>query len=288
MLASLGLKAEDFAMGGHVLGTRIACDTNGLTTVPGVWVAGNITDPTAQVSNVAADAGRAGHAINLDLLDEDVAVGLALHRGGREFWDQRYSTQDAIWSGRPNAQLVAEAAELPPGRALDVGAGEGADSVWLAGRGWQVTGVDISETALARAAHHARDARVHDRTTWVQADLSEWAPEPQQYDLVAAHFMHLPTQLRTEVFGSLAAAVAPGGTLLLVGHDPSDLAKRMPGHRMRHMFFTADEVATTLDPADWEIVAAESRPRQMPGPGGRQMDVADVVLHARRRTPPAG
>lgn len=137
-----------------------------------------------------------------------------------------------MWSGRPNPQLVAEAAELAPGRALDVGCGEGADAVWLAQRGWQVTAVDIADTALRRAAGHAAEAGadVADRITWTRADLREQPPAEGRYDLVSAQFMHLPGDTRRPLFARLAAAVTPGGTLLIVGHHPSDL--RTSAHRM--------------------------------------------------------
>ena len=178
-------------------------------------------------------------------------------------WEERYRARPAVWSGRPNPQLVAEAAELAPGRALDVGSGEGADAIWLAERGWQVTAVDISTTALERAAEHAEQPARTSPTasSWTHADLRDKPPAEGAYDLVSAQFMHLPPDARRELFARLAAAVAPGGTLLIVGHHPSDL--RTTAHRMHFpdMMFTAEEVAASLDPAQWEVGAAEARPR---------------------------
>jgi thioredoxin reductase/SAM-dependent methyltransferase len=283
LLTGLGLLPEGLAVNGHTVATRIAADPTGRTSVPGVWVAGNVTDPMAQVAAAAADGSRAAQAINVDLLDEDVAVALALHRGGEEFWEERYQSQQAIWSGQPNPQLIAEAADLPAGRALDVGAGEGADSVWLAQRGWQVDGVDISRTALERAAQHAHEAGVHARTTWVAADVTDWEPEAGAYDLVTAQYMHLPREQRRTLFARLANAVAPGGRLLIVGHDPSDMQTSVPRPRMPHMFYTAAEVASDLDPQTWDVLAAERRPRETVDPAHQHVMIADAVLLARRR-----
>ncbi|MDO3705763.1 bifunctional NAD(P)/FAD-dependent oxidoreductase/class I SAM-dependent methyltransferase [Micromonospora sp. C28SCA-DRY-2] len=291
LLASLGLAPVEVEMGGHVFGSQIPADANGATAVPGVWVAGNVADVRAQVITSAGAGLTAGAAINADLVAEDTRAAVAGYRDRRETmfteaaWEERYRSRPAVWSGRPNPQLVAEAAQLPPGRALDVGAGEGADAVWLAGRGWQVTAVDISTTALERAAAHAdtAGAAVAGRIEWVHADLLAKPPAADSYDLVSAQFMQLPPEQRQEMFARLAAAVAPGGTLLIVGHHPSDL--RTSAHRLHfpEMMFTAEEVAAGLDPGRWQVLAAETRPRAMVNPEGREITIHDAVLVARRR-----
>nr|WP_205315760.1 class I SAM-dependent methyltransferase [Nonomuraea lactucae] len=205
----------------------------------------------------------------------------------RDAWEERYRGRPALWSGRPNPQLVAEAAELAPGRALDVGSGEGADAIWLAERGWRVTAVDISSTALERAAVQAAaaGAEVSGRITWTQADLRDQPPAEGAYDLVSSQFMHLPIDARRELFERLAAAVAPGGTLLIVGHHPSDL--RTTAHRMHFpdLMYTAEEVAASLDPAEWRVPVAEARPRAAVDPDGRAITIHDAVLVAHRRSP---
>jgi SAM-dependent methyltransferase len=195
-------------------------------------------------------------------------------------WEERYRTAPALWSGRANPQLVAEAAALTPGRALDAGSGEGGDAVWLAGRGWQVTAVDFSTVALARAAAAAErlGPEVAGRVKWVHADLTGWAPPAGAFDLVSVQYFHLPPQDRDPVFARLAAAVAPGGSLLVVGHRPSELHTGLP-----EMFFTAGQVAATLDPAAWDVVVCEDRPRTASGPAGHELPIADTVLRARRR-----
>jgi SAM-dependent methyltransferase len=200
-------------------------------------------------------------------------------------FEEMYRATDALWSGRPNTQLVAEAADLPPGTALDVGCGEGADAVWLAARGWQVTAVDFAATALTRAAAGAATAgeEVAARIEWVRADVTQWTPEPGAFDLVSAQFMHLPTEQRRALFGRLADAVRPGGQLLLVGHDFSDIAAGAHRPPEPDRFFTADEVAASLDPATWEVVVAEARPRPAHQHEGEHIQVRDAVVRARKR-----
>jgi len=198
----------------------------------------------------------------------------------RAFWEERYASAEALWSGNPNPQLVAEASGLAPGRALDVACGEGADALWLAGRGWRVTGLDLSQVALTRAAAHATEAGLAERVTWLQGDLLEWAPEAGAFDLVSAQFFHLPSAERLVVHARLAAAVAPGGTLLIVTHDPSGMHDT--GEIGSDYFATAEQVAQTLDPAAWSVVAAEARSRPGVDPDGQPMTFVDAVLVARR------
>ncbi|WP_051478670.1 class I SAM-dependent methyltransferase [Arthrobacter sp. H5] len=196
------------------------------------------------------------------------------------FWDSRYSEQPAIWSGNPNPQLVTEAADLPPGRSLDVGAGEGADAIWLAQRGWTVTAVDISAVALQRAQAHARGQTIE----WKRADLTTWAPPSSSFDLVSAQFMQLPPEPRAALFRNIIAAVAPGGTLLVVAHDPSDMESG--AHRPHHpdLFYTAEDIAGSLG-TEWEIVAAQTRPRAAKDREGGAVTIKDSVLRARRTVP---
>jgi len=200
------------------------------------------------------------------------------------YWDDRYGTADRIWSGAPNAQLVAEVTDLPPGTALDAGCGEGGDAHWLAGRGWRVTALDVSEVALRRAAAHA-PAEAGDRIRWQQADFTAWEPDGAVFDLVSAQFLHFPSALRKRVYARLAAAVPPGGTLLIVAREPSELHAGM-GHDCHghepDMFVTAEQLAAELDPAAWEVLVTDSRPR-VAQVDDREVPISDAVLRARRR-----
>lgn len=194
-------------------------------------------------------------------------------------WDERYGGPGRVWSGRANAVLAAEAADLRPGRAVDLGCGEGGDAIWLAEHGWQVTGIDFSETGLARAAAHAAERGVADRIEWRQADLRRWTPGGEQWDLVTSHFLHLLDDGMLGATRQMAGAVAPGGTLLVVGHHPDDahtgLRWSMPG-----VLFTAEELQPALDPELFDV-HVEARARQE-NRDGVVHDVRDAVLHARR------
>ncbi|WP_125609528.1 class I SAM-dependent methyltransferase [Specibacter cremeus] len=197
-------------------------------------------------------------------------------------WDARYRDNASVWSGNPNRQLVAEAAGLGPGTALDAGCGEGADAIWLAAHGWRVTAVDFSAVALDRAAAHAAQRGQTSRITWARHDLLDWTPPAAAFDLVSAQFLHLPGTPRISVQERLAAAVAPGGTLLIVGHDASDLHTTIRRPQLPDVFFAAQDVADALDPDEWTVVACESRPRQAHDDDGHAVTVHDAVLRARR------
>jgi len=203
----------------------------------------------------------------------------------QEFWDARYRSADQIWSGNSNPRLVEQVADLAPGTALDVGSGEGADAIWLASRGWRVIGIDVSTGALDRAAKWAAEAGagVAARITWQQADVLSWDPAPLQFDLVSAQFVHLPTPARKSLHRRLAAAVRPGGTLLIVGHHPSDLETSVHRWNLPDFFFTAEQIVAALAPDDWQIIVAAAPERQTLDPDGRPVTIRDAVLRAQRR-----
>jgi 2-polyprenyl-3-methyl-5-hydroxy-6-metoxy-1,4-benzoquinol methylase len=195
-----------------------------------------------------------------------------------EYWDSRYASAERIWSGRPNHHLVAEIADLEPGDALDVGCGEGADAVWLAERGWQVTAADISTVALERGALHAAERGVADRITWQVVDVFTWQPPVASFDLVSAQYMHLPRPRLESFHRRLAAAVRPGGTLLVVLHHPED----MHAHGGPDLVMTAEEIAGSLDPVAWPTIVASSPERPTSGPDGAPILRRDAVLRALR------
>jgi SAM-dependent methyltransferase len=204
----------------------------------------------------------------------------------QEFWDERYRSADRLWSGQPNAQLVAQAADLPAGDALDAGCGEGADAIWLASRGWTVTAVDVSAVALDRAARHAAasDDQLPARITWQREDLLSWEPTPGRFDLVTTHFMHLPEAELQAMHRRLAAGVRPGGTLLVVGHHPDDVHNNVRPGGPGRMFPTAAQVAAALDADSWEIVVADAIEREATNLDGQPATAKDTVLRAVRRS----
>jgi SAM-dependent methyltransferase len=194
-------------------------------------------------------------------------------------WDKRYTERERLWSGRPNGALVAEVNGLTPGRVLDVGCGEGADAVWLAREGWDVTALEVSGVALERAAGHARDAGVV--IHWVHAGLAEAALPPASFDLVSAQY---PALLRTPDAAAeraLLAAVGPGGVLLLVHHAGMDTQQVHDGD-----FDPADYVwppmVTALLDDDWVVELDEQRPRIAPEGGAGAHHTDDLVLRVRR------
>jgi SAM-dependent methyltransferase len=195
--------------------------------------------------------------------------------GVAAFWEQR-------WSGvlREHADMVARrppndyvtALDLPTGRALDAGCGHGAETLWLAARGWHVTAVDFSAAALAHAKRTAEATGVADRVEWVEGDLGVWAPEPERFDLVVCLYVHVAGAV-TEMVRRMAGGVAPGGTLLLVGHQPVDPAT---GEATAAAGQVQVSVADAVDAlAGWEFVVAEERPRTHGGG-------VDAVIQARR------
>ncbi|MFD9887998.1 class I SAM-dependent methyltransferase [Amycolatopsis sp. NPDC059027] len=192
-----------------------------------------------------------------------------------EFWDGRYREQDSLWSGATNGTLVAEVAGLTPGQALDVGCGEGADARWLAEKGWRVTAIDVSQVALERAAAHGGE-----NVAWVRTDLAVSSPPAASFDLVSAHYF--PIRKESAVRG-LLAAVAPGGTLLFVGHD-FDGALEHHEHNGGQGpdprdFYQPSEVAALLDD-DWKILVHETRERAHVPEGNPHH--RDTVLRAQR------
>lgn len=198
-----------------------------------------------------------------------------------EHWEAFYRESERHWSGSVNATFATVVADLPTGSALDLGCGEGADAVWLAARGWQVTAVDVSATALARGHAHALDAGVADRITWEQHDLGETFPAGA-FDLVSAQFLH--STLRPDRSGLLrraANSVAPGGTLLLISHGPSSHVQSHPDVVLHTAEQTLDQLR--LDPDEWDVVATTSVRRETAWPDGSLRTLDDEVVQVSRR-----
>jgi SAM-dependent methyltransferase len=200
------------------------------------------------------------------------------------FWEERYRG-GRQWSGRPNQLLVEQVEPLAPGSALDLGCGEGGDAIWLAGQGWAVTAVDIATAALELGAEHAAEQGVAERITWEQHDLDESFPEGT-FDVVSACYLHSPVALaREQVLRRAAAAVAPGGHLVVVGHAGPPTWST-PDHQHHDATFpTTDDVLAALDlpEAEWSVVRQEVANKPSRSPEGVEGTRPDNVLDVRRR-----
>lgn len=193
-------------------------------------------------------------------------------------WDARYAASERIWSGEPNCALVAEATILTPGTALDVGCGEGADAVWLAQRGWQVTGLDVSGVALDRARAWAERNGV--QIEWLKSGLVEADLPDGGFDLVAVLYPPLPRTPDSAAERALLAAVAPGGTLLYVHHTPQPHSGH-EHHGPDLSTLIAPETIKPLLDASWLIEVDEVRPRSVAaGAGSHHRE--DAILRVRR------
>jgi len=190
----------------------------------------------------------------------------------REDWNRRFRERGLVHGGEPDPTVVAEIEALAPGRALDLGCGQGRHGVWLARRGWKVTGVDFSDVALTVARAAAPDGE------WVEADLRAYVPQPDAYDLVLYAFVQLPAGERSRVLGRARSALAPGGTLLVVGHDLLNLTQGWAGPADPAVLFTPDDVAAEL--AGLAIGRAERVRRPVVDEEGRPQVQVDAVVRA--------
>ncbi len=283
IFASLGITTAEHLSG---LGDFVETDPSGATSVPGLYAAGNVSDPSQQVLQAAAQGSWVGGMISFSLARDDIeAAGRSSSH--QADWDRRYS-EDQMWSGHPNGTLVDEISGLDTGRALDVGAGEGGDAVWLAEQGWQVTATDISPRALDRIAAAANDRNL--AIECLHADANAYRPfETAGFDLVSAHYASIPRTPDGRGVGNLLNAVAPGGTLLVVSHDLEPM--RAPIDTRQHSrpfdpdaYVRVDDVMAALtDSPGWYIEVHDKRPRP-PGAASASHHIDDIVLRARRHT----
>lgn len=194
-----------------------------------------------------------------------------------EDWNRRYATSELIWTAQPNRFLVEEVEDLAPGRALDLAAGEGRNAVWLAQRGWAVTAVDFSDVGLAKARQLAEHAGVTIEMECADATL----PVPDTYDLVVVLYLHLPADQRRRAHRNAAAAVVPGGTLLIVGHDSTNLASGVGGPQDPTVLFTAADVVADLEGTGLTIRHAKAVYRTV-ATGGDERTAVDALVRAER------
>ena len=285
----LGVGVVEQRMGDVLVGDVVETQPGGATAVDGLWVVGNAADLRAVVITAAAAGTAVAAAVNADLVAEDVRLAVNASRDGSpEFWERFYADRPQVWSGRVNVVLGDVADRLEQGTALDLGAGEGGDALWLAERGWKVTAVDVSQTACDRIAELAggllRGERSDGGGGWLRTerhDLTETFPEGT-FDLVSAFYLHSPHAdfPRTTILRRAAEAVAPGGTLLVLGHGRLAPWSWDPSLRMS----TAAEVLESLDLDDtWEVRRCESAERVATGPDGQEATITDEVVQVRRR-----
>ncbi|MGW0162942.1 FAD-dependent oxidoreductase [Mycobacterium sp. NPDC003323] len=269
-----------FAPPTPVAADAIVVDQFQRTTVPGVFAAGDVSVAMPQVAAAVAGGSMAAAAVVQSLLADDVGLPVPPWPvpDTQQHWNDHYGQRDRIWSGKVNARMAEVAAELAPGRALDLGCGEGADAMWLAERGWSVVATDVSDVALQRAAQDAGE--LLSRIDFQHCDLEQGFPEGQ-FDLVSAQFLHskLPMD-RVRVLRRAAEAVAPGGVLLIVDHGDAP-----PWSNHHHVHFPpAEEVVAGLElGADWERVRVEAVTREAIGPDGQPGHLTDNVMVLRRR-----
>ena len=193
----------------------------------------------------------------------------------RSDWDERYATPELIWTAEPNQFLVREVGDLPPGRAVDLACGEGRNAIWLAELGWETTGVDFSRVALDKAQQFAERRETH--VQWVEADLTEWTPDPGRYDLVLLAYVQLPSKMRGPLHRVAFDAVRPGGRLLIIAHDSTNLTAGFGGPQSPDVLFSPEDVFADIDGADFVIERAERVSRSITTDLGARVAIDALV-----------
>lgn len=199
-------------------------------------------------------------------------------------WNARYAGSDLVWGAAPNLFVVAEFQGYPPGRALDIACGEGRNAIWLATRGWQATGIDFSPVGLDRAAELAADAGVADRVEFVVGDVVAGPLPPGPFDAVIVAYLQLPAPQRRAALRRAAQVVAPGGTLLVVGHDTTNLADGVGGPQDPAVLFTPEQVQADLADLPDLITEKAGRVRRPMATSDGERVAVDALVRARRTT----
>jgi SAM-dependent methyltransferase len=193
-------------------------------------------------------------------------------------WDARYADSERVWSLGPNQFVEAALGDLPPGRAVDLAAGEGRNAVWLASRGWEVTAVDFSHVALERGRATAPESGV----TWVCADVLSWQSGAEPYDLAVLAYLQLEESGRRQAARTAFGCLRPGGTFFLVAHDSSNLTEGTGGPQDPSVLMTADDVLADLGDASYDVVEASRVERRVAGPDGTERTAYDALVRVVR------
>jgi SAM-dependent methyltransferase len=197
-------------------------------------------------------------------------------------WDERYRSTELLWGAEPNRFVAAELGSLSPGRALDVACGEGRNAIWLASLGWRAVGVDFSTAALARAATLAEKAGVSDLVEWVAADVVADPLPPGPFDAVVVAYLQLPEGPRQAVARKAAQVLAPGGVLVIVGHDRTNLTEGVGGPPDPQVLFSPSDLEADLDGLAGIAVEKAERVRRPVSTADGEREAIDALLRARR------
>lgn len=199
-------------------------------------------------------------------------------------WNERYEGSQLVWSAAPNIWVEQLTADLQPGTALDIAAGEGRNALWLAARGWHATAADFSTVALQRVRSLAEQQLGGDsaRVVTLEADVETWVPQERSYDLVLVVYLQIPKEVRRPIMRAAAEAVAPGGTLLVVGHDLENLTSGYGGPQDPAVLYTPDDIVADIEPAGLVTLRAETATRSLTDDQGEPVEALDALVLARR------
>ena len=197
---------------------------------------------------------------------------------GRSDWNSRYAATDLVWGSEPNQFVVAELEGVTPqGRALDLACGEGRNAIWLAGQGWNVTAIDFSEVAIARAGKLAERRGVH--VEWLCEDLVVYEPPQRAFQLVVIAYLQIPGAELRRVLAHAATALAPGGNLLLIGHALRNLSEGVGGPQDPAVLWNPDELRATLESLSLKLERCDEVERSVEAPDGPRRAI-DVLARA--------